>query len=108
MFRQGDVLIIPVASLPTGLTEETRDAQGRIVLAHGEVTGHCHAIHEKHVRLFRAADDGAMAPDRYLEILGAPAVLRHEEHTHHTIEAGKYRVVIQREYSPEGLRNVED
>ena len=43
MFRQGDVLIIPIANLPAKLQKVPRE-NGRAVLAHGEVTGHAHAI----------------------------------------------------------------
>ena len=43
MFRQGDVLIIPVAKLPDCLEPMKRE-RGRVILAHGEVTGHAHAI----------------------------------------------------------------
>lgn len=46
MYRQGDILIVPVPeeSVPGGLRPAPRDARGRLVLAHGEATGHCHAI----------------------------------------------------------------
>ena len=44
-FRQGDVGLIPVASLPDGAKKVPRD-KGRIVLAYGEVTGHAHAIYD--------------------------------------------------------------
>ena len=42
-YRQGDVLIVPVRSMPGGMARRERDG-GRIVLAYGEVTGHAHAI----------------------------------------------------------------
>jgi hypothetical protein len=49
MYRQGDVLIVPMAetSVPPGtdrLPRQPRDARGRLVLALGEVTGHAHAV----------------------------------------------------------------
>lgn len=43
MFRQGDVLIRPVASIPDGLKKVPLD-KGRVILAYGEVTGHAHAV----------------------------------------------------------------
>ena len=52
MFRQGDVLIIPVKSIPKTAEPIARE-QGRVVLAHGEVTGHAHAIRDKQAALFR-------------------------------------------------------
>lgn len=108
MLRQGDVLIVPVAEIPQGLTLEDRDDQGRVVLMHGEVTGHAHAIHERGARMFRASDDLGLARPRYLDVSGAPAVLRHEEHSHLTLPIGKYRVTRQKEYAPEAIRNVAD
>jgi len=41
--RQGDILFVPVEKLPKGLTDVPRQA-GRVVVAEGEITGHCHAI----------------------------------------------------------------
>ena len=41
--RQGDVVLFPVSKLPNGC-KEVPNEKGRIVLAHGEVTGHAHAI----------------------------------------------------------------
>ena len=43
MFRQGDVLVVPVDEIPTGLKKVPRE-QGRLVLAHGEATGHAHVV----------------------------------------------------------------
>jgi hypothetical protein len=49
MYRQGDVLIVPVAeeAVPSHVERaprESRDGRGRLVLALGEVTGHAHAV----------------------------------------------------------------
>src|ERR1700688_418630 len=52
MFRQGDILIVPVDQLPAGLKWIERE-NGRVILAHGEVTGHAHAIKDKSAALFR-------------------------------------------------------
>lgn len=52
MYRQGDVLIIPIAELPPGLKPVAKE-QGRVVLAHGEVTGHAHTIRDRNVNGFR-------------------------------------------------------
>lgn len=43
--RQGDVQIQQVAELPAGCTPIAPDGN-RIVLMHGEVTGHAHAIYD--------------------------------------------------------------
>jgi len=56
MYRQGDVLIVPLTGeVPEEADEQARE-DGRIVLAHGE---HAHAIVEQGVRFFR--EDGANA-----------------------------------------------
>jgi hypothetical protein len=101
MFRQGDVLVVAVERRE-GLVEVPREG-GRIVLAHGEVTGHAHAI---------ASDDAVLSLDaktldRYLEV-NAPVTLDHEEHSRIELPSGFYRVTIQREYRPEGIRSVVD
>ena len=41
-YRQGDVLIERIAEIPT--TAEKQNKSARIILAHGEVTGHHHAM----------------------------------------------------------------
>jgi hypothetical protein len=104
MYRQGDVLIIPVESIPTTLQPIDRDA-GRIILAHGEVTGHAHAIKAEGAALFR--DPKLMAV--FLTVTAdAPVALEHDEHSMIMLPPGNYRVIRQREYSPEEIRNVAD
>lgn len=103
MYRQGDVLIIPVKSIPKKLEPVERE-NGRIVLAHGEVTGHAHAIKNKGAALFR--DPKLMAV--FMTVNGDAVMLEHDEHDTIVIPPGNYQVVRQREYSPEAIRNVAD
>lgn len=104
MYRQGDILIIPVASLPKQLKSVPREA-GRIVLAHGEVTGHAHAIADKRASLFADPELAKI----FLQVSGdAPVALDHDEHDTIELPPGNYRVIRQREYSPEAIRNVAD
>lgn len=100
MYRQGDVLIIPTDEQPT--TKEIEKENGRTVLAHGEATGHAHAIKSKYARLF------AIAAGVHLLELKRQAVLRHEEHAPVNLPAGNYLVRRQREYTPERIRWVAD
>ncbi|MFW6691637.1 hypothetical protein [Streptomyces sp. MAR4 CNX-425] len=108
MYRQGDVLIVPVAedALPeqaARLPEEPRDGRGRMVLALGEVTGHAHAV---------------MGPGRLLRepgpfgttLLHLPEGGRvvHEEHGAIPLPKGWFRVIRQREYVPGAVRVVAD
>lgn len=116
--RQGDVLLVPVAKLPEGCTEVPLE-NGRIVLMHGEVTGHAHAIADwkgagkiaadgiglagRRARLLRAPDGS-----RFLEV-GAPVSLQHEEHTAHQIPLGIYELPQQMEHTADRApRRVED
>ncbi len=95
-YRQGDVLLVPVAS-PQGRIREVPREQGRIVLAHGEVTGHAHAVEDEAARLVTDEE----ARELFLIVHGDDAVaLSHEEHDTLWIDPGAYRVVRQREYEP--------
>ena len=104
MYRQGDVLIIPVKLIPKSVEPVERES-GRVVLAHGEVTGHAHAIKDKRAALFRDPKLAAI----FMHISGDEAVaLEHDEHSTIAIPPGNYQVVRQVEYSPEAIRNVAD
>ena len=96
MFRQGDVLIIPIANLPAKLQKVPRE-NGRAVLAHGEVTGHAHAIKDQRAALFRDPKLAAI----FMHVSGdSPVALEHDEHDTVQVPPGNYRIVRQREYSP--------
>ena len=94
MFRQGDVLLREVSTIPDRATPAERDA-GRIVLAYGEVTGHAHAIDAPpdEAVLLTSADQA-----RFLSLV-VDADLVHEEHDTITLPAGRYAVVLQREWT---------
>ena len=105
MFRQGDVLIVPVKSVPKAASERVERENGCCVLAHGEVTGHAHKIADGRAALFR--DPKLMAV--FMHISGdAPVALEHDEHDTISIPPGSYRVIRQREYTPQETRNVAD
>ena len=111
--RQGDVLIERVEELPSGLKEAARDEHGHIVLAHGEHSGHRHAIREEHVTAFRfesAERDALAAEYDYILVGGSGATLRHEyvtgvmaEHEPVALAPGVYRIVGQRTYTPAAI-----
>ena len=91
MFRQGDVLLVPVATMPEGRPVAPED--GRLVLARGEATGHHHSV---------AVEDGELidaAEGVFVRIMMATP-LQHQEHDAITLEPGVYRVLRQREYVP--------
>lgn len=91
MFRQGDVLLVPVTEMPRGRPLESND--GRLVLARGEATGHHHSVAVEDAELVDAAEGV------FLRIM-APTPVEHQEHAPITLQPGVYRVVRQREYVP--------
>jgi hypothetical protein len=103
MYRQGDVLLIATSQDPEG-PEQPRDRRRRIVLAYGEVTGHAHAIADLQATLY-----GTDLEDRFLEVLAEGGVtLAHEEHGPIQLPRGTYRIVRQREWTPDGTRWLAD
>jgi hypothetical protein len=104
IFRQGDVLLISVDLIPPGVKEADHAKDG-IVLAWGEVTGHRHLVlTEPNAPKARMWDAGA---ERYLQVLETTE-LRHEEHAEIKLKPGVYRVILQREYHPDEIRQVTD
>lgn len=101
MYRQGDVLLVPIAEVPATALKVKREGD-RIILATGEATGHAHAVATLGAELL--ADREA----RYLRVPAGGASVTHEEHRPVALPAGSYRVVIQREYTPEEIRRVAD
>jgi len=98
IWRQGDVFIIATPKLPANGRQDRRP-----VLAEGEVTGHAHRIADPASgRVF------SVGPELYLEVVGESATIVHEEHGPITLPRGGYTVRIQREYSPEEIRQVMD
>jgi hypothetical protein len=104
MFRHGDVLIVPAAKLP-GKLKKVKHDKGRVILAYGEVTGHAHAIVAPGSAIEMYEADGG---ERFIRVADAPVELKHEEHGTITLPAGDYRIVHQREYTPEEIRRVAD
>ncbi len=101
VYRQGDVLIRQVVKAAG--TKPIEREGGKVVLAHGEVTGHSHAIAAKEAHF--ALNEQTQA--RYLT-LDKASFLRHEEHSEIQLPAGDYEIVIQREYRYGSSRAVLD
>lgn len=93
--RQGDVLLVPCASIPKNAQPVPRD-NGRVVLAYGEVTGHAHAmadtLDDPACELLTTGDERFLRVDRVSQLL-------HEEHTAHEVAPGAWKVVRQREWT---------
>lgn len=107
LYRQGDVLLVRVNEIP-GDAKPVKRENGRLVLAYGEVTGHHHSIAvQDGVELVTSeqADELRM----WLSVTtDEPVALTHQEHATIMVPPGLYERRIQREYSPEAIRNVAD
>lgn len=75
-YRQGDVLIERVSSFPAKLTPVARE-NGRVILAHGEVTGHAHAFLEKGTTKFTDGAGGEFFEVKGQRILAELPIERH-------------------------------
>lgn len=97
--RHGDVVIVQ---------DDTAEASGEVrkdrILAFGEVTGHSHQI----VRGSTKVRDVANAVAQRLVEVAKLSYLDHEEHKTSRLPKGKYRSGIQAQWTPEGLRRVQD
>lgn len=74
--RQGDVLLHPIAKMPNGATVHPTE-DNRVVLAHGEVTGHSHDVADASAAvLYDATEfDGTAVLD-----VTTDTVIVHQEH----------------------------
>lgn len=104
MYRQGDVLIRRIEKIPLRNRKSMSGERRRLVLAHGEATGHAHVIEARpdEARLRRGPDPAGQQRElTFLEVLSPTGVaLVHDEHATITIPPGEYEVTRQREYDP--------
>lgn len=112
-YRQGDVLIERIAEIPA--TADKQPQAARIILAHGEVTGHHHALETADPADWWKAGEISTTNEKPTQLAGelfvalpAGGVVTHQEHAEIKLPAGHYRITRQREYAPEAIRNVED
>jgi hypothetical protein len=112
-YRQGDVLIERIAEIP--LTAVKQGQSTRIILAHGEVTGHHHALETADPADWWKEQENTPAHQEPGTLVGvlfvslpAGGVVTHQEHSEIKLPAGDYRITRQREYSPDAVRNVAD
>lgn len=105
LFRQGDVALVRIDEIPSDA--KVCKVKGDVVLAYGEVTGHAHRLAEGSVKPFAKGGAWDPAAERYIQALDG-ATLKHEEHNAIALPPGNYRVIQQREYFPDAIRNVAD
>ncbi|KAA0211179.1 hypothetical protein EDM80_11690 [bacterium] len=95
MFRQGDILLVFESAQLNPLVKPA-PAGGRLVLAHGEKTGHTHSLPASDAVMDVPADP---AKKEWLYVLRRTE-LTHQEHDAITLERGIYQVIRQRQYDP--------
>ncbi len=103
-YRQGDVLIEQVQKVPA--KAQPQKPSKRIVLAHGEVTGHHHALETRDPADWWKTADSPI-DEQFVRVKNGASIV-HQEHAPIELEPGTYRVTRQREYSPEEIRRVAD
>lgn len=105
---QGDILIRRIDKLPKDVIK-AKSEKGKFIVAHSE-TGHHHSIAEHPGVQYYTTKDPMVA---YLSVIeDVEAKLEHERtfDTHESIllKGGTYEIRRQREYTPEGWRQVQD
>ncbi len=101
VYRQGDVLMIPVGDpIPAGATEVKRE-DGDVILAHGEITGHAHRVSGSAATLLEVDDRKYLRVDTDVKVT-------HEEHGTIQLPTGVYEIRRQQEYTPDEIRPVAD
>lgn len=103
---QGDIYIRRIEKLPANAVE-VEPENGRVIVTHSE-TGHHHVMDAERVKMYTL-------PDSIMDcllVVEEPTPLEHlrPHDTHEPIlfAPGIYHVRRQREYTPAGLRRVED
>jgi hypothetical protein len=98
MWRQGDVLIAAIETVPDGAVRRQSS-----VLLEGELTGHAHRI-----EVPSTAELWEYNGQLYMKVLARTTTIVHDEHKPIMLNSGTYRVWRQREYSPNAIRYVSD
>jgi hypothetical protein len=97
LYRHGDVMIEECSEIP----KDANEVKGNI-LVRGEVTGHAHRLDNP--GSFQILE----TPDFiYLDVAEETQIV-HEEHDPIILQTGKYKVWVQREYTPQAIRRVID
>jgi hypothetical protein len=97
--RHGDVIVVR----DDGAKDGAEKCPGK-ELAFGEVTGHAHRVTKGRAQVLKVANAVAQ---RLVKVAQA-ATVDHEEHTAQRLPKGTYRSGVQAQWTPEGLRRVED
>lgn len=102
---QGDITLVAVTTAPAG--SEVAPVSGSVIVAHSE-TGHHHLVDSRQARLERGENPWIC----YLHVTAEYADLVHarDVNPHETVRLplGIYRINRQREWTPEGWRQIND
>lgn len=98
MWRHGDVLIAATDAIPAKAKQRLAP-----ILARGEITGHSHRVED--AATAELWESGGVL---FLKVVAENARVIHEEHRPITLPRGIYRVWLQREYTPQSIRQVMD
>jgi len=93
-YRQGDVLMIPVAKKLTNTTQHTE-----LTLQLGEATGHHHTLYPPTSGVLGVIEEEIDGGERFVA-LSTEWLLRHQEHEDIRIPPGVYRIVIEEHRDP--------
>lgn len=110
--RQGDVYLIRIGKLPSGIKPIQPSADGKYILAHSE-SGHNHVVEAKPNVKYFSSDDPLV---NYLQVLDATDEMENflvhlrDYDTHETIKfvPDVYCAISGRESAPEGWRRAAD
>lgn len=101
---QGDVVLTRIAALPAAVP---REGAWDGALAHSE-TGHHHVLDRSKVEMYRLPEEIYECFIVVKEATPLEHLRSFDTHEPILVEPGIYRVSRQREYTPEGMRRVED
>ena len=93
--HQGDVYLVRIEEFPEGKIKHIRND----IVAFGEITGHAHKI--------EGCEIVEIAGKRFC-CVKTDSVITHQQHPKEDVSKGNYEIRIQKEYFPEGLKNVID
>jgi len=102
LFRQGDILFAQISKQEFDRKPRWIEPNRSGVVARGETTGHIHQLD----------GNGVLFGDReglmWVVVEEETAEVRHNEHAPIELPQGFYRVIVQREFTEDGFRNVSD
>mgnify|MGYP003642380375 CR=1 FL=1 len=105
---QGDVLIIRLDDAPDlGNVTEVQPEGNHLIVTHSE-TGHHHVLERESASMFTNNDnelESFLVMHRECNLTHMRA---HDTHAPINLPPGNYKVIRQREYTPEGYRRVQD